>query len=137
MSVLYYVEKEYRTELIEDFRVFYHTSFYEMELNEALDLIPALLRKSESSFYAKWHKTEAFSSEARMLQLVQNAIIASIPAKKGQEWRKKEALVTLPKPQPHSFVVTETVSVRSVERRYEAAGWGRLNSIHKEKNLGL
>lgn len=134
MTVLYYIQKEYRTELVADFRSFYHTSFYEMKLDEALELIPALLRKSESLFSAKWHRTEPFSAEARLLQSVQNAVIASIQTKKGQEWKKKDMLIQLPAINTHSFTLAEKVSIKEVEKRWADAGWGKLNEIYKEKN---
>ena len=131
MSVLYYIQEEYRTELVADFRSFYYTSFYETELDEALDLIPKLLKKPESEFYTKWHNTEAISLEARLLQSVQNAIIASIPSKKGQEWRKKEAMIKLGLPEAHVFVAPTAEEIRE---KWAAKGWGRLAKVYDEKN---
>lgn len=88
-----------------------------------------LLKKSDTFTFAKWHKTESISLEARLLQTIQNAIIASIPTKKGEEWKKKEAIVKLPKPVPHDFNVSG--SEEEAERKLERAGLGVLNKINK------
>ena len=128
--VLYYVQADYLDELIADFRSIYNTSLYDMEMNEAVTLIAMLLREPKSLFYAKWHDTVAVSNEARILEKVQNAIIASIPVAKGQEWKKKDASLKLPTIKPHDFNTSQ--SPEEAELRLERAGLGRLNEINKK-----
>lgn len=101
-----------------------------MELNEAIDLMAMLLQQPESLFYAKFHNTVALSNEARLLQAVQNAVISSIPTKKGEEWKKKDAMVKLPMPKQHNF--EDPANSEEAARRLERAGLGRLNEINKK-----
>ena len=83
-----------------DFRRFYHVSVYDfvegrLPFQEGYDLFLNLHRMSESLIYSKKEEVKPLTIEAVMLARVHNAIIQSIPAKKGSEKKKRDLLIQL------------------------------------------